>query len=468
MLRGRTVRRNMPADPVRGAIVPKNLRSALVLSCLLLAQPTSAWPQAPVDGPPAEAPSEGATEREIRAEVDQADDRAIAERLRATYRGVDDLGAVGVRVEAGVVRLTGEVPTGSARDLAGQLARQVEGVALVENRIEVAEDVGRRLEASVERLRDRSFDLLAFLPLLLIALLVLTAFHLAGRWLAARGWPFEGIDNRFLRQTARQSVRALVLLGGALVALEILGATAIVAAVLGTAGLFGLIIGFAFRDLAENAFASLLLSLRQPFAPNDLVVIEGHEGHVVSLTSRATVLLTVEGNHIRIPNATVYKGVLVNFTRNPLRRFDFVAGVGVDDDLTTARTLGTDVLTATPGVLEDPAPEAFIEALGDSNVVVRYHGWVDQRESDFLKVKSEAIRRVKEALDEAGITMPEPTYIVRLRQESGEPARPERVADTRPELPVDISRRDVVERQAAAERRAGGPDLLDPDAPQEL
>ena len=115
-------------------------------------------------------------------------------------------------------------------------------------------------------------------------------------------WPYRRIGNAFLRETAQQLVRIAVLLAGAPLALEILDATALVAALLGTAGLFGLVLGFAFWDLAENAIASLLLSLRRPFAPNDLVSIEGREGHVVRLTSRATVLLTIEGNHVRIPN----------------------------------------------------------------------------------------------------------------------------------------------------------------------
>jgi small conductance mechanosensitive channel len=445
--------------------------TALVLLALtLLVRPLPAWPQAEPATLPEGAPAEGATEREIKAELDRGSDRAIGERLRATFRGVEALQGVTVTVDAGVVRLAGEAPDDAARGLAGQLARQVEGVALVENDVREVQDIRRRLGTTFERLRERSLDLILLLPLLVIAGLVLALFFAAGAWLARRSWPFSRIDNGFLRQTARQVTRVLVLLAGALIALEILGATAVVAAVLGTAGLFGLILGFAFRDLAENAIASLLLSLRQPFAPNDLVMIEGQEGHVVSLTSRATVLLTIEGNHIRIPNATVYKGILVNYTRNPLRRFDFVAGVGVEDDLTIARSLGTDILLETPGVLADPTPEAFIEALGDSNVAIRYAAWVDQRASDFLKVKSEAIRRVKETLDESGISLPEPTYNVRLRQEDARRTRPgesERGPLARGE-PADVGRDNVVERQAEAERRAAGPDLLDPDAPREL
>jgi small conductance mechanosensitive channel len=94
---------------------------------------------------------------------------------------------------------------------------------------------------------------------------------------------------------------------------------------------------------------------------------------------------------------------------------------------------------------------------------------VDQRATDFLKVKREPIRRVKEALDAAGINLPEPTYRVRLRRDR-EPAQAPSSAPV-PETPAapvaDIARHDAVERQADAERAAAGPDLLDPAAPRE-
>lgn len=416
---------------------------------------------------PAEAAAEGATPREIEARLDEGQDRRIAERLRATFARVDALGDIGVSVSAGVVRLSGEVPSAAARDLAGQLARQIEGVALVENELVLVQDIGPRLETAWNKLRQRLFGLIGLLPLLAVAGLVMALFWWAGRLAARMSWPYRRIDNAFLRQTARQFVRAALLVAGTLLALEILDATALVAAVVGTAGLFGLVLGFAFRDLAENAIASLLLSLRQPFAPDDFVNIEGHEGHVLRLTSRATVLLTAEGNHVRIPNATVYKGVIVNYTRNPLRRFDLAAGVGVDEDLAAAQRLGIEVLQVTPGVLTDPPPQALVEELGESNVVIRYLGWVDQHRADFHKVRSEATRRVKEALDAAGISMPEPTYRVHL-QRGARPDQEPSPAVPRETRAVDITRNDAVERQADAERAATGPDLLDPSAPREL
>ena len=68
------------------------------------------------------------------------------------------------------------------------------------------------------------------------------------------------------------------------------------------------------------------------------------------------------------------------------------------------------------GVLADPEPFMRVEELGDYNVLVRFFGWVDQRVADFVKVRSEAIRRVKLAFDEAGVEMPEPVQNIRLQR----------------------------------------------------
>src|SRR3546814_6970546 len=89
-----------------------------------------------------------------------------------------------------------------------------------------------------------------------------------------------------------------------------------------------------------------MLSLRQPFRANDHVVIEGHEGRVVRLTSRATILMTLEGNHLRIPNSTVFKAVILNYTRNPERRFDFELGIDANDDPVDGMAVGLRAIRA--------------------------------------------------------------------------------------------------------------------------
>ncbi|MBS7456977.1 mechanosensitive ion channel family protein [Coralloluteibacterium stylophorae] len=329
----------------------------------------------------------------------------------------------------------------------------------------------------LQRLAEESLRLVAALPFLALALFVVWLAWLLGRWLARRALVARlGRRNPFLRELGRTTVRWLVLLGGVLVALEIMDATALVGAVLGTAGVLGVALGFAFKDILENYLAGILMSLRQPFAPRDHVVIDGNEGLVVALTSRATVLITLDGNHLRLPNALVFRSVTLNYTRNPSRRFEFDVGIGVEEDLVRAQQLGVAELGTIDGVVAEPPPRAFIVSLGDSNVQVRFHGWVDQREHEFLLVRSEAIRRVKLRLEAAGMDMPEPIYRVQLHGTTvpGLPAPEPRRRPSAPEqgdaavaAPDTRATRDLAGQIEQDLRGRQGAGLLDPAAPQE-
>ncbi len=365
-----------------------------------------------------------------------------------------------------------------------------EETAAVQDTVPLEVDPKERLAETFDHASDRLMFLVSYLPLVGVSLGLLAIFFLLSRWIGRREILFAKLGhNRFARDLSRQAVQIAIFLVGVLVALEILDATALVSAVLGTAGVFGLAVGFAFRDLVENYISSVLLSLRQPFAPNDHVRIGDFEGKVLRLTSRATILMTLDGNHLRIPNAQVFKGVILNFTRNPKRRFDFGVGVGVGEDLNEARELGLTALERMPGVLDEPAPMALIEELGDSNVLIRFYGWVDQQEVSFSKVKGEAIRLVKTELEEAGMDLPEPIYRVHMVQgeakvqgeiqapAQGKADTQEKTAKTaeasrhetapEPEKPTDIRPDDSLDQQIAEDRSKTDEDLLDSSAETE-
>ena len=392
-------------------------------------------------------------------------DSALTTDVRRRLETFDDLDGVTVGVEVGVVKLGGEVSTLQAWRLAEDLARDTAGVSAVVNDIEIAADV----RGQVNALRETVMRAANFAPVVGFAIVVLI-FFLALSWLVGR-WsrPFERISpNRFVQEVVQAAVRGVLVLAGIVLALHIVDATAIAGALVGTAGVAGIALGFAFKDLIENFLASVLLSMRQPFAPNDLVDVDGFQGIVVRLTSRATVLMTPDGNHVRIPNAKVYKGVIVNYTRNPKRRFDFVIAVGSESDLSRAQAVGVAVLRQMHGVLDEPEPWSQVVEIGDSSIPIRFYGWVDQRGTSFPKAQSEAIRLVKEGLEAAGFELPEPIY--RVRSEAVEHRAEEHPASASTLEPqTDISeRRDPIVGQVEEDRQAAEvDDLLDPTAPQE-
>ena len=296
--------------------------------------------------------------------------------------------------------------------------------------------------------------------------------------------------NPFLAELVASAIRFVFVVGGIVIALDMIGAGALLGAVLGGAGIIGLALGFALRDTVENYVASLMLSLRQPFRANDHVIIDDLEGRIVRLTSRATVMMTLDGNHLRIPNGQVFKAVIVNFTTNPQRRFQFELGIDADDDPDAARRIGRKALMDLPFVLNDPAPEVRVTGVGNSNIVLNFLGWIDQRESDWFKSQSRAIASVKKVIEDAGFALPEPIYRLRFDERTARlPFANVDVAETSEDgvreaaenrakalkaaehLPADedVAPKDEIARMVEAERRAdpAGKDLLNQDCPTE-
>ncbi len=407
----------------------------------------------------AEEPAEEAVEEAI--PLDPPSDVAIATRLQAIYAEIEDLADIEAVVRSGVVHLTGSAPTAAASERATAIADALPGVVYVDNGIDDAPPASARVAPLLDRAEARARELLAHLPILGLAILAALPFFVLAAVLRRWEAPFKlFVRRQLIRSIVQRIVANVVIIGGILVALDVLEATAIVGAVLGAAGLAGIAIGFAFQDIAENYLASILLSVRRPFAAGDSVKIGEQEGVVVGLNTRETLLMTYEGNHLSLPNATVFKSEILNYTRNPRRQFNFLVGIGTEVDLTAAQSLGVSTLRQTPGVVVDPPPFSRVEELADFTVNVRFHGWVDQTKTDWNKARSEAIRRVKVAFDDAGVDMPVPTYNVLTR--AAEPPKPSPVA-TGGQLDAaahDVAADDNLARQIDEERAHQTDDLL--------
>ena len=387
------------------------LRRALSWLALGLLALSASAQQAAVPKAAGETPGAGQEEVPAPERVEIAPgarDPAIAGRLRDILEATGWLDAPAVTVRDGVVFLAGATDREQYRAWAADLARRTEGVVAVVNRIEVREQPAWNLAPVARELERLGRRTLLALPYLLVAAVILSL-----AWWAAKG--FTWLARRLLARRVRAPLLRDVLariaglalfLLGLYVVLRISGLTRLAVTVLGGTGLLGLIIGIAFRDITENFLASILLSTQRPFQSGDFVDISGIEGYVQRLTTRATSLMTLDGNHVEIPNATVYKSPIHNFTSNPNRRLSFSVGIGYDDSIAEAQAVALEVLAAHPAVLDRPEPQVLADGLGASTVSLVVYFWLDGRVHSWLKVKSALIRLVKRAFQEQGISMP--------------------------------------------------------------
>lgn len=438
---------------------------------------------------PASVPEAGQTAPNVAIEARPGvvSDEDIARRIDGIFSQIPALRAIEVTSSEGVVRLSGSVPAAGDINRAEAIAARVAGVVTVENGLARDLAIDASLAPALGNISDIVRDMLRALPLLGVATLVAILIGVFGYVVAGRERLWRMVTpNAFLAELVATSIRFLFVLIGIVAALEIMGATALLGAVLGGAGVIGIALGFAVRDTIDNYVSSLMLSLRQPFRANDHVVIEGSEGRVIRLTSRATILMTLDGNHLRIPNSTVFKAVILNYSRNPERRFEFALGIDADDDPVRGMAVGLQAVSALDFVLASPRPNAIITEVGDSNIMLRFFGWVDQTRTEFLKGRSLAIQTAKKALEAEGFALPEPIYRLRfdaatpVPQIPGDPKIPGLTQERTPKTPApsgakvsavvtqDTAPEDHIERMVSDERAdSSKQDLLDSRRPVE-
>lgn len=384
---------------------------SILLTCVL---PLSA--ACAQDAPPptdestqSDQPEEVTTSDQSIGITSNVDDDRIAERIQQILTATERFTALDVQVREGVVFLKGTAPTEEGKKLAADLARKTEGVAAVVNNITLTQSPLWTLQPAKDEITRLVRALIRGLPLFVLGLIVLTVFALiaGGVSRAVERLSSRVTDSELLRGITRRAVFFLVLVFGVYIALRISGLTQIALTVVSGTGLIGLILGFAFRDIAENFLASILLSLQRPFRLGDVIEVDGHQGIVRKVTSRGTLLIDFDGNHIQIANATVYKNTIKNFSANPLMRTDFTVGIGYDDDIAAAQEVIRQTLDNHPAVLNDPEPLVLVTQLGASTVNLRIYFWIDGSKHSVLKVKSSTIRLIAAALTDAGISMPD-------------------------------------------------------------
>lgn len=340
--------------------------------------------------------------------VPEASDAKIEERLQRILKSTGWFEATRVSVHDGVVFLDGTTQTQEHRAWAGTLAESTQGTVAVVNRIEANADVGSTFARAGEEFTSFYKLMVRTWPLVALAALILLATWLLARLVAkvVRRLFAGRITSPLLLSVVARLFAVPVFLLGVYFVLQFSGLTRLAITVLGGTGLIGIIIGFGLRDIAENFLASILLSVRNPFHSGDLIDVGGHTGVVQNLNVRTTILLTLDGNQVQIPNAIVYKSIIKNYSSIPSRRAEFAVGIGYEASAAKAQVLIAAVLQEHPAVLETPEPLVLVEELGPETVILRIYYWFDSTAYSPNKINSALLRQTKSALLKGGIELP--------------------------------------------------------------
>ncbi|WP_218014201.1 mechanosensitive ion channel family protein [Rubellimicrobium roseum] len=259
------------------------------------------------------------------------------------------------------------------------------------------------------------------LPNLVVAFLLFGVFVGLGWGLqkAIRRWG-DRHDRANLGAILGSFMKWVVVILGALVALIVVIPTFKPGDLIAGLGIGSVAIGFAFKDILQNWLAGLLLLIRRPFRIGDEIVVNGYEGKVEWIETRATMLRTYDGRRAIIPNADVFTNAVTVNTAFRLRRTELDVGIGYGDMVGMARDTMLQAMSALDVVEKDPAPEALPWTLGDSAMVFKVRWWTDSHRSNVVHAQAAVVEAIKTALDKAGIDMPYPTQVVLFHDQTEE------------------------------------------------
>jgi small-conductance mechanosensitive channel len=223
-------------------------------------------------------------------------------------------------------------------------------------------------------------------------------------------------DPSLLRitQPATYVVRMLFALVGTLVFLQKMGVS--LTAVWGTLGIGSVAVALALQDTLSNFFSGLYLLADRPVSPNDYIKIDpDQEGYVVNIGWRSTILRTLGNNYVVIPNSTLAKSVITNYSAPETRMgFGLPVSVAREADPTQVEKVLLEaaheaIRDGLEGLLPKPEPAVrFNPGFGEYSLNFTLGLQLRQFTDQYL-VQSELRKRIVKKLAEAGINMPFPT-----------------------------------------------------------
>lgn len=256
------------------------------------------------------------------------------------------------------------------------------------------------------------------LPNILVGIAVFIIMLYVAKWIGRA-------VKRLLKNRGRQNfgeilggfTRYALILAGVLMSLTIMSPNISPADLIASLGVSSVAIGFAFKDILQNWLAGILILMRQPFEIGDQIVINGFEGTVDRIETRATIITTYDGQDVVIPNSEIYTNAIVVKTAHEIIRSQYDIGMGYDQDFHKGIKILKETVESIEGVSKDKPVEALVWDQADSWLTIRLRWWTKSDRASVVHIRSEVILKTQEAMDEAGIELPFPT-LVEIKKEA--------------------------------------------------
>lgn len=176
----------------------------------------------------------------------------------------------------------------------------------------------------------------------------------------------------------------------------------------------GLAIGMALSGTLQNFAGGVMIMLFRPFKVGDFISAQGFEGKVNEIQIFNTHLLTMDNKEIILPNGALSTNAMTVFSKQDIRRVDWVYSIAYGDDYDKAKSVLKRLCQEDERILKEPNVMIELINLNNSSVDITVRAWVNT--PDYWPVFFAMNEKVYKTFAKEGLNIPFPQMDVHLKQ----------------------------------------------------
>ncbi len=136
----------------------------------------------------------------------------------------------------------------------------------------------------------------------------------------------------------------------------------------------------AAEDILGNVAGGLVILSSHPFNIGDEIEISGTVGVVREIALNRTKVETCNGQYVMLPNKELSSSRIINYTAMGRRRVVVNVTASYDAPTDTVKAACMEAVAATPNVLPEPAPQAYLTGYGSSSIEYSVRCWTETKD----------------------------------------------------------------------------------------
>ncbi len=182
------------------------------------------------------------------------------------------------------------------------------------------------------------------------------------------------------------------------------------------AGALGVGIGFGLQNITDNFISGVIILFEKPIKVGDRIDVGDVQGNVMSISFRATQILTNDNISIIVPNSEFISSRVINWSHNDRNiRFRIPVGVSYNENPEKIKKILMEVADKNPHVLKKPEPSVLFDEYGDSSLNFILAVWTASHTDRPRVLKSELYFEIFKEFKKHHVEIPFPQRDIHIK-----------------------------------------------------